>query len=765
MRKKILALVLSLVMVLGCFGGFSASAADADLSFDDAYTMMVDMAEYLALQSPADRDYLYNWVHGFMKTDMGVESLITLVDDQSEAAGNNVVLNYIYSFGVDEASKGNLRFALELAKVIPTDARAKAFDDMKAREKFALETSNEQKTAIEAVYNAFLSEELQEMLKHEEHSLDKDVIMQFLADLNKTFVLTDDINEPAKFALYELNDEFAQRIETLNDKNGKTLKEKYETVNGVDWQTAEELIDTFVVSANGSSALADDEMKANFKTVLGIEGIDMYVPRDFDVTVSDEGLFEQVAGQTKTIEFTAVSSVTANEDLAKVEWYVNGQPVHTGVAYTYDPASLTAGQSATVTAKLGTSDKYVKEFTVNVVAAPSFTLGITSTGELSQNISAPSEVTFAAASDPEGTDLSGAAWYVNGKLQPQTGAEFKFTPEAAGEYVIYSSIDGAKSNEITVKVYGALSITSSGKLTQTTDSYSAVTFTAAVGDELTDLSGVKWYVNNTQQSATGKEFVYTPSSVGEYVVKAVLPDGRESTNTITIKVTATVAPSRPGGGGLNMGGTSKPEDKEPDYGDISQPIIAPTETDKINKFEDIEGHWAEPYMEKMYEMGVLEGTSATTLSPDWGITRQEVAVLLVRMLGLEKETPSGDIEYIDDADIADWARDAVYILSDRGIYVGYGDKSFQPERIISRQELVSVIGRQLTGEYEIELDYIDKDEIYFWAVEHVEELTAFGIVRGFEDKSFRPEEFVTRAQASVIFYNTMYRLGMIKITL
>ena len=84
-----------------------------------------------------------------------------------------------------------------------------------------------------------------------------------------------------------------------------------------------------------------------------------------------------------------------------------------------------------------------------------------------------------------------------------------------------------------------------------------------------------------------------------------------------------------------------------------------------------------------------------------------------------------------------------------------------PERIISRQELVSLLGRHLSGNYSEELTYADKDDIYYWAVDDVKKLSSYKIVSGYPDNTFRPVNDITRAEAAVIIYNTMYRLGMI----
>lgn len=758
MLKKILALVLSLVMLFTMVGTIGVSAAaDQTFSFDTAYTMMQDMAEHLAgLDSHIKRDFLYDWVHSYMSTDLGVEALITLVDDQTEVGSNQVILDYIASFGTSEAAKSNLKFALALSKCIPTASRADAFSDMKARNEYDYTgLSAEQQAAITRVYEAFLSADHRAMLENMEHLAQtgkdsKKVIMQFLSNFNTTFVITDDINTPADFALYYLHDGFKAKLE-----DGE-LKSEYPIVNGDDWATAEELIGKFIDSAN-DSAYFDTGKKADFKTVWGISGIDMYIPREFSMTQT--GNLEQVEGETTAVNFTASSNITT-DDLSQVKWFVDGTEVATGATFAYDTPSAIG--SYVVKAQLGAYE--TTPVTVSVVSAPSYTLNISSSGNLSQDENVETPVVFTPVATPDIADLTQTVWYVNGTAT-YTGASFSYTPDGPGIYEVHAVLGGAVSEEtITITVtpagYGPVTITSTGSLSQTSGSTSAVTFTAVPDDGVTDVSGAKWFINGADQHVTGDTFTFTPSAIGSYIVKVQMPDGSYSTNTITVSVTGVVGP-----GPVTGGGSYYPTEKEPDYGDITKPIIAPVVTGKVTQFEDVEGHWAEPYMEALYELGIFAGTSDTTMNPDWGITRQEVAVLLVRMLGLTNEVPQQESYYTDWEDVASWAKTSVGVLSDRGIYVGYGDGSFQPERIISRQELISVIGRQLSGEYEIILDYVDTHEIYYWAVEHVEELTAFGIVQGYPDDTFRPIEDITRAEAAVIFYNTMYRLGKIRVVL
>ena len=53
------------------------------------------------------------------------------------------------------------------------------------------------------------------------------------------------------------------------------------------------------------------------------------------------------------------------------------------------------------------------------------------------------------------------------------------------------------------------------------------------------------------------------------------------------------------------------------------------------------------------------------------------------------------------------------------------------------------------------LDFADADNIADYAKDAVSKLTAKGIINGYEDNSFRPEGFATRAEAAKILYGLL----------
>ena len=72
-------------------------------------------------------------------------------------------------------------------------------------------------------------------------------------------------------------------------------------------------------------------------------------------------------------------------------------------------------------------------------------------------------------------------------------------------------------------------------------------------------------------------------------------------------------------------------------------------------FADIEGHWAQAYIEQAAELELISGTGDGTFSPDRSITRQEMMVLIDRCVDLPDENGLG---FSDDSQIAFWALEA-----------------------------------------------------------------------------------------------------------
>ena len=111
-------------------------------------------------------------------------------------------------------------------------------------------------------------------------------------------------------------------------------------------------------------------------------------------------------------------------------------------------------------------------------------------------------------------------------------------------------------------------------------------------------------------------------------------------------------------------------------------------------FTDLAGHWAKADVELMAARRVVTGMTDTTFGPDLNVTRAQFAALLQRSLGLTEE--SGAAGQFTDVQNGDWFFGAVEAAAKAGLVKGYDDGAFRPEQLITRQEMAVMVTRALT---------------------------------------------------------------------
>ncbi len=181
-------------------------------------------------------------------------------------------------------------------------------------------------------------------------------------------------------------------------------------------------------------------------------------------------------------------------------------------------------------------------------------------------------------------------------------------------------------------------------------------------------------------------------------------------------------------------------------------------------FEDIEGHWAESYINALAQLGIVEG-DGTNYGPNLGITRAEIAALVVR-IGEFELTEEDDA--FDDVDVTDWY--AAYIATARlnNLVKGVSDTEYEPERIVTRQELVTILMRLYSELYpeavlsQDENKFIDDAKIYAYAKESVYDAKELGIVEGDNAFNFNPIDTATRAEAAAMIYRFLDKAGKLQ---
>lgn len=111
-------------------------------------------------------------------------------------------------------------------------------------------------------------------------------------------------------------------------------------------------------------------------------------------------------------------------------------------------------------------------------------------------------------------------------------------------------------------------------------------------------------------------------------------------------------------------------------------------------FLDIRTHWAKSAIESAVAKGLFAGTSPTTFHPDQAMNRAMLVTVLYRM---EKEPAAeGRGKSFEDVSAGAYYAKAVAWASDKGIVAGYSETQFGPEDTITREQLAVILNRYAT---------------------------------------------------------------------
>lgn len=163
---------------------------------------------------------------------------------------------------------------------------------------------------------------------------------------------------------------------------------------------------------------------------------------------------------------------------------------------------------------------------------------------------------------------------------------------------------------------------------------------------------------------------------------------------------------------------------------------------------DIKGHWAEKELQEWIDTGKMAGFDDGTIKPNKTVTRAEFMAFVNRGFGFNEEgTP-----VFKDVKSSDWYYSVVAKAVAAGYISGYEDETIRPNNTISRQEAASIITRLAAleaGSVDLTKTFDDAGKIPSWSESSIKSVVSAGLMKGFEDDTFRPLKNMTRAEAVV----------------
>ena len=164
--------------------------------------------------------------------------------------------------------------------------------------------------------------------------------------------------------------------------------------------------------------------------------------------------------------------------------------------------------------------------------------------------------------------------------------------------------------------------------------------------------------------------------------------------------------------------------------------------------------WAQDTIETLAGAGIVAGVDGSRFEPGRAVTRAEFASLLVKALGLKVK--AGEKNPFKDVKGDAWYAGAVTAAAGNGLVKGYEDGTFRPDNVITREELAAMLVRAVNLPIgEEKLAFKDNDKVSTWARKSVAVAAAHGLVKGFEDGTFRPGDAASRAECAVMVYRVL----------
>ncbi len=172
-------------------------------------------------------------------------------------------------------------------------------------------------------------------------------------------------------------------------------------------------------------------------------------------------------------------------------------------------------------------------------------------------------------------------------------------------------------------------------------------------------------------------------------------------------------------------------------------------------FPDTGGHWADSYIETLANYGIVSGYPDGTFKPDNNTNRAEMSKMAVLA---RQQVAYGEILVATshliaqalpfaDVDPNAWYYEYVLELYELGVIEGYADGLFRPAQNVSRAEALKII--LLTADVNVGNGITNQFSDVppgSWYMKYIAYAVDNGIVEGYGDGTFKPDQNITRAE-------------------
>lgn len=161
------------------------------------------------------------------------------------------------------------------------------------------------------------------------------------------------------------------------------------------------------------------------------------------------------------------------------------------------------------------------------------------------------------------------------------------------------------------------------------------------------------------------------------------------------------------------------------------------------KFSDIkDDYWAKSSIEKITDAGIIKGYPDGTFKPEEPVTRAEFVKIVNGVMGYEEGV--SQTSFVD-VKKDGWYNSAVLIAEKQGYITGFEDKTFRPNEKITKEQVCVIVSKMNNLKQLKENIKIPNDKISDWSKQYVLIVLSNRLMTLDEDGKFNPKQYATRA--------------------
>ncbi|MBQ4088055.1 MAG: S-layer homology domain-containing protein [Clostridia bacterium] len=202
--------------------------------------------------------------------------------------------------------------------------------------------------------------------------------------------------------------------------------------------------------------------------------------------------------------------------------------------------------------------------------------------------------------------------------------------------------------------------------------------------------------------------------------------------------------------------------KDADYSSLklkTEKVTVKEDNDKAPRdvtpvaFSDMENHWAKNTVNQLATYGYINGMGENTYAPNENVTRAQFTKMMTDTFDMAEPKYNADFSDIKGDE---WFAPSVSLAAAVGLIdpaMTFGNR-FLPDQAITREEAASIAAKMAehkkAEKKEAGASFTDEAAISTWAKAGVKDAAEYGLIKGYEDGSYKPEANITRAEAATI---------------